>query len=89
MTLNVPGPMPYRLIPIVITGKPEPSDHWTWNGDTERPTLRPSIRTRDGRHTCHSFVTDGKIQYLSDCTHEFAGKTMDLLDVESYWPRKE
>lgn len=27
---------------------------------------------------CHSFVTDGKIQYLGDCTHELAGKTVEL-----------
>lgn len=29
---------------------------------------------------CHSFVTDGKIQYLSDCTHELAGQTVELED---------
>jgi hypothetical protein len=29
---------------------------------------------------CHSFVTDGKIQFLSDCTHGLAGKTVDLED---------
>ena len=29
---------------------------------------------------CHSFVTDGKIQFLSDCTHELAGQTVDLPD---------
>jgi hypothetical protein len=27
---------------------------------------------------CHSFVTDGRIQFLSDCTHELAGKTVEL-----------
>lgn len=27
---------------------------------------------------CHSFVTDGKIQYLSDCTHELAGQMIEL-----------
>lgn len=27
---------------------------------------------------CHSFITDGKIQYLSDCTHELAGQTIEL-----------
>ena len=27
---------------------------------------------------CHSFVTDGKIQYLNDCTHELAGQTVEL-----------
>lgn len=31
---------------------------------------------------CHSFVRDGKIEYLSDCTHEFAGQTIELEDVE-------
>jgi len=29
---------------------------------------------------CHSFVTDGRIQYLSDCTHSLAGQTVDLPD---------
>ena len=27
---------------------------------------------------CHSFVRDGQIQFLGDCTHEFAGKTVPL-----------
>jgi len=31
---------------------------------------------------CHSYVTDGRIQYLSDCTHDLAGKTVELPD----WP---
>lgn len=30
---------------------------------------------------CHSFVTDGKIQFLSDCSHSLAGQTVDLPDV--------
>ena len=29
-------------------------------------------------HRCHSFVTDGKIRFLNDCTHEMAGETVDL-----------
>lgn len=29
---------------------------------------------------CHSFVTDGRIQFLSDCTHALAGQTVDLQD---------
>ena len=27
---------------------------------------------------CHSFVTDGRIQFLGDCTHALAGQTVDL-----------
>lgn len=35
--------------------------------------------------TCHSFVTDGRIEYLGDCTHALAGQTVDLAD----WPDAE
>lgn len=30
---------------------------------------------------CHSFVTDGKIQFLGDCTHALAGQTVPLTEV--------
>ncbi len=31
---------------------------------------------------CHSFITNGKIQFLGDCTHELVNQTVDLPD----WP---
>ena len=31
---------------------------------------------------CHSFVRDGQIEYLSDCTHPLAGQTIALPDIE-------
>ncbi|WP_223630229.1 DUF6527 family protein [Pseudomonas atacamensis] len=31
---------------------------------------------------CHSFVTDGRIQFLGDCTHGLAGQTVNLSDWE-------
>ena len=31
---------------------------------------------------CHSFVTDGQIQFLGDCTHELAGQTVPLPPFE-------
>lgn len=30
---------------------------------------------------CHALVTDGKIQYFSDCSHAMAGKTIELPDA--------
>jgi hypothetical protein len=30
---------------------------------------------------CHSFVTEGRIQFLGDCTHELAGQTVDLPEM--------
>lgn len=32
---------------------------------------------------CHSFVTDGRIQFLGDCTHELAGQTVDIPDFDN------
>lgn len=74
--LSCPGLFPYRLIPV--RGKPS----WEWNGDVERPTLSPSILTKNQMGVCHSFVRDGRIQFLNDCTHEYAGQTLDLLEVD-------
>jgi hypothetical protein len=59
---------------------------WTFNGDMERPTFSPSILVtwegfEDGKEIkkiCHSYVRDGQIQFLNDCTHELAGKTVPL-----------
>ena len=70
---------------------------WSFNGDYDRPTFKPSILVR-GQHgtrpdgtgseddgtlvktVCHSFVTDGRIQFLGDCTHDLKGQTVDLPD---------
>jgi hypothetical protein len=40
---------------------------------------------RDGAPpaVCHSFVTDGRIQLLGDCTHSMASQTVDLPPWET------
>jgi len=54
----------------------------TFNGDYERPTFSPSLMAPLGRgHVCHSFVREGMIQFLEDCTHPLRGQTVPLLDV--------
>ena len=69
-----------------------PGPRWGWNGNVNKPTFTPSIHVRTGRavdpafqpepgdppEVCHSFVTDGRIQFLGDCTHALAGQTVDL-----------
>lgn len=32
---------------------------------------------------CHSFVTDGQVQFLGDCTHALAGQTVSLTSDEA------
>lgn len=57
---------------------------WIWNGSLELPTFSPSIHCEPGnpRYHCHSFVREGKIQFLSDCFHDLAGQTIDLPEWE-------
>lgn len=33
-------------------------------------------------YRCHSFVRDGRIQFLGDCTHKHAGQTLELSEIE-------
>ncbi len=59
-------------------------ERWTFNGDQDAPTFTPSYlatSTFGDKHEprrCHSYLKDGKLQFLPDCTHELAGKTVDL-----------
>lgn len=66
---------------------------WGWNGSGDAPTFTPSVLVRyDGANAdipgglpsvCHTFVTDGRIQFLADCSHKLAGQTVDLPDFDS------
>lgn len=31
---------------------------------------------------CHSYVREGKIEFLSDCTHELCGQTVDIPEFD-------
>lgn len=59
---------------------------WQFNGDNEIPTVSPSVMVEyhgaDKNTICHSFISDGKIRFLSDCTHGLAGKTVDMVDLD-------
>lgn len=84
--------LPVRWCPPGMVPSPHSANkpQWDFNGNLELPTLKPSILSRWEQHAgtereirrvCHSFVTDGRIQYLSDCTHAYAGQTMDLPEI--------
>lgn len=65
---------------------------WGFNGNADAPTFTPSILvTYNGSDAgiddappaiCHSFVTDGQIVFLGDCTHALAGQTVPI----PVWP---
>lgn len=70
---------------------------WTWDGNLESPTCKPSMNIRinmpdmkgycptAGSSQCHYFLTSGQIQFGGDCTHDLKGQTVPLpILPESY-----
>ena len=65
---------------------------WGYNGNPDAPTFTPSVLvTYNGSDAgvedappavCHSFVTDGRIQFLGDCTHALAGQTVPIPEFD-------
>ena len=60
-----------------------PGSVWEWNGSMDKPSFHPSLKIKNGIGTvCHSFITNGYIRFLNDCTHELAGQTIEIPEVE-------
>lgn len=73
----------------VYVDKPGPNRPvWSWNGSMDAPTFHPSIRVQwtggeeNKSFCCHSFVSDGRINFLSDCTHKLAGQMVEIPEWE-------
>lgn len=74
----------------------EPNRQWVFDGNFEKPTLTPSVNIRTGKYVdpkfedsggveskiCHFFITNGQISYCSDSTHDKAGMTLDLPEID-------
>lgn len=71
------------------TPNPHTGARWRFDGNEEKPTFEPSMLatvkyTPRPPLVCHSFVRNGRIEFLGDCTHELAGKTVDLDPVDQW-----
>ena len=57
----------------------------TISGSPQKPTIRASVLSKGsqgkGKPNCHSYVTDGKITFLSDCTHALVGQTVPMIPL--------
>jgi hypothetical protein len=59
---------------VLVTGVQAVNDaNGNWTGEYVRDANGEPLPL-----VCHSFVTDGWIQYLGDCTHALAGQTVEL-----------
>lgn len=72
----------------MVTVGDGPGPRWGYNGNSDKPTFTPSVLVtyngvdagRDGAPpaVCHSFVTEGQIRFLDDCSHAMAGQTVNI-----------
>lgn len=94
LMFECPGCGTWKGIPIAPEPDGSGGPIWTWNQSLDLPTLQPSILQHGneaneaqraagylGTPRCHSFVTDGRIQFLDDCTHALRGQTVDLPEL--------
>ena len=81
LELNIPGPTGMLVLPVMIGGTRKGTNNLTWNGSVDMPTLKPSVLTTGHNFKSHSWINNGKIQFLSDSDHNLANQTVDLLDI--------
>lgn len=77
-----------HTLPVNVTVKiDKPS--WTFDGNTDCPTLSPSILTQGGYGRCHSYLENGVFRFLDDCDHSLAGQTNVPMPDLPDWAIKE
>ena len=78
--LEKPTTTPSILVQTTRMTEKGKTDHKVW--------AEEGFPKRDGKAfdsepvVCHSFVNDGQIRFLNDCTHELAGQTVDIPNWE-------
>ena len=53
-----------------------------WPTDEEHKRIMAGEKVEPRPVVCHSYVTDGRIRFLNDCTHALTGQTVDLPEYE-------
>jgi flagellar hook assembly protein FlgD len=86
LTFKVTEEIGLMKLPVITKGTRQGTNAWTWNGDLEKPTLRPSVRTGyyNGKEMTeiHYWLNDGIADCLSDCKDGNAGKKLALMEIE-------
>lgn len=65
----------------------EVSGYWTRSGSDAAPSFSPSLLVTYGdadQRRCHLYLTNGQLRFLSDCTHDLAGKTVPLPEPPAW-----
>jgi len=67
-------------------GHEPPGPVWGWDGNLTAPTFTPSVLVQGGpkNSVCHSFIRNGRWEFLADSTHHLAGQTVDMVPVPDW-----
>lgn len=71
------------LSPSILARGYQPSPEGERMMDAGEPLPSGMDRYPGADYVCHSFVRNGQIEFLGDCTHELAGQTVTLPDVDT------
>jgi Family of unknown function (DUF6527) len=71
---------------IIFRGTGDGGITWQFDGNELKPTFSPSLLNNAKNNpyhvphmpVCHLFLRNGVIDFLSDCTHSYAGKKVAL-----------
>lgn len=82
-----PGCRSLHSIRVRDSGSNPSRPSWVFSGTLEKPTYSPSQLTTWGTldMRCHTFITDGQIQFLDDCTHPLKGRTVPLPPLPDWF----
>lgn len=76
------------VLPVITKGSRDKNFAWTWNGDLEKPTLRPSVKSmyfddNGNELMVHYWLNDGICKCLPDSTDGNANKNLELIEINS------
>ena len=81
-----------RAHQFIIENEADPSHVWQFDGNEDAPTFSPSLLVESGpmkpgapNHICHSYLRKGSWEFLTDCSHGYAGNKTRMIDFpENY-----
>lgn len=92
----------YFIIPVcpgcgsihyLNVNSPDDKPKWDFFGSLEEPSFYPSLLsyTPNDIYRCHSFITQGKMRFLDDCSHTNKNALLDMPEIDEtssfyeYW----
>lgn len=84
--LESPTFEPSLLVKMGKYANPEWWEERKWRNEGKSPEEQEDLDEGYVHIICHSFIRNGQIQFLSDCTHELANQTVELPTIKQPKP---